>query len=314
MKRRSFKMRVVESTATLVLSIIAAALLWCLTGVNNLLNWAGFLLALLAMLAVRHMSNGNALMRVRTWMVPSTFILLSGAVFSIHQYSAVLWAVIGYVTSQYYLLKSYQEYHAERKVFLAFFFLGASSLLFPKLLVMALFYYFSMQIQLRAFTLRTLLAGLFGLLAPLELYACVMSVLGQPEKCLEYIYHLVETGPLCLFSLKLDRWVNFGFLFVLYIISCAHYSRSNFNDKIRTRMCLYIVFLQAGVLLGCCVLQPQYYELFLPFIVAEISPLVGHYLTFSRGRGGSVFFYLILLSTFLVAAFNYLWMHSLISF
>ena len=52
MKRRSFKMRVVESTATLVLSIIAAALLWCLTGVNNLLNWAGFLLALLAMLAV----------------------------------------------------------------------------------------------------------------------------------------------------------------------------------------------------------------------------------------------------------------------
>ena len=79
-------------------------------------------------------------------------------------------------------------------------------------------------------------------------------------------------------------------------------------------MCLYIVFLQAGVLLGCCVLQPQYYELFLPFIVAEISPLVGHYLTFSRGRSGSVFFYMILLSTFLIAAFNFLWMHSLISF
>ena len=310
----TFKDQISESSATLFVAIALCAFAWSLTGTTDLLNWGGFAVTLVVAGSLRHMSNGNALMRTRTWMVPSTFLILCGAIFSLHPLNAIQIGVVSYAVSQYYLLQSYQEYHAERLIVVAFLFLGIASFFFPPLLYLAILYYVSMLVQLRAFTFRTLLAGFFGLLVVMEIYAGGVFLFGNVNVLYSYIFDLTDIR-----SFKIPQWTilqiaNLGVVGLLLIIGCFHYARTNFNDKIRTRMCFYIVMLQVLGLLALLCLQPQNYKLLLPFLVFECSPIVGHYIVYSRGRFAGIMFIFILLLCMALTTFNYLWTQSLISF
>ena len=304
MSRRIFKDRMVASTATFVVTLLFAALCWLLTGMRSVENWCGFGASLLVMVSLRHMVNGNALMRIRTWMVPATFIFLSGVVWLLHPFRPVQLGVVCYALSQYYLFRAYQEYHAERQAVISFMFLGAASLFFPPLLFLAVSYYVALLVQLRALTFRTLLAGLLGLFVPLELYAAVLFFSGSLDPLLLYVEQLSSFEPLSLPSWSLVQCVNLVYVFLLFLVGCLHYSYTNFNDKIRIRMCFYIIIVQSMILYAFLALQPQHFELLLPFIVLESSPVIGHYLTFSKGKVASFFFVLTVILGLAVVAFN----------
>lgn len=319
MEGRSLKDRITTNTATLFVAGVLTALLWLQTGFpsfsyglagKSLVNLEGFLATLCVMASLRHMSNGNALMRVRTWMVPSIFLIMSGAIFSLHALRPVQAGVFLYAFSQYYLLKSYQEYHAERFIVISFMFLGAASIFYPRLIYLSILYDVSMLVQLRAFMPRTILAGLFGLIVPIELYVGFLFLTGDPMQIYNYVNAVISFENLAIPKWSLTEMVNLGFVVLLFLIGCIHYSHTNFNDKIRTRMYFYIVILQTAGLLALLAAHPLDYDELLPFIVMESSPVVGHYLVFSRGKAGTVFFVLIILLIIVVAAFN-IWSTSL---
>lgn len=312
--KRNFKNRIVGSTATLVAAIAISALCWCLTGIGVPSNWVGFGAAVVAMASLRCMVNGNALMRVRTWIVPSVFIVLYATSWETHRLNASIIGAGCYALSQYFLFKSYQDYHAERRVVLAFTLLSAGSLFFPPLLYLSVAYYAALLIQLRAFTLRTLLAGLFGLLIPLELYAAGVFLSGHGELLYTYTDTLTDFKAPSLPQWSLPQWIDATMMTALFVTAGIHFFFTSFNDKIRVRMCFYVIIVQCTLLYATLALQPQLFYSLFPFIALESSPVIGHYLAFSKGRISTACFTLIFVTVMAVIAFNTLWNTSLLSF
>ncbi len=311
---RNIRDRIVGSTSTLVAAIAISALCWCLTGFSEPSNWAGFGAAITAMASLRCMVNGNALMRVRTWMVPSVFIVLCGMSWETHRLNAPMIGAACYALSQYFLFKSYQDYHAERRVVIAFTLLSAGSLFFPPLIYLGVAYYAALLIQLRAMTLRTLLAGLFGLMIPLEFYAGAAFLSGHGELLYAYTDALTGFEALSLPQWSLTQWISAGLMTVLFVWTGLHFFFTSFNDKIRVRMCFYVIIVQCTLLYAALALQPRLFNSLLPFMVLESSPLIGHYLAFAKGRMSAAGFTLIFIMVLAVITFNTLWNNSLLSF
>ena len=103
--------------------------------------------------------------------------------------------------------------------------------------------------------------------------------------------------------------VSAGVVALLSIISIFHYLHTNYDDKIRVRMILYIYMTQTLLLMVFLVLQPAHYETTMALLVASASPLIAHYLALSRSIFCSIFFVLSLLLTVAMATLN-LWMTS----
>jgi peptide/nickel transport system permease protein len=85
------------------------------------------------------------------------------------------------------------------------------------------------------------------------------------------------------------------------IVGIVHYLRTNFDDKIRVRMYLYIYMSQTLLLMAYLVLQPSHYETTMGLLVASASPLVAHYFSLSRTVLTTVFFFVALLLIFIFA-------------
>lgn len=321
MTGRSLKDRITTSTATLFVTLVLVALLWLPEDFSRLfthgievaeaLNLCGYVAMLFIMLALHYLVNDNALMRVRTWMAASVFLILNGIIFSLHSLRPVQAGVLLYVMSQYYLLKSYEKDHAERFIVASFMFLGTAAIFYPPILYLGILYFLSMLVHLHAFTPRSLLAGLFGVLIPIELYVGSMLLLGNTSILFDAVNSLVSFGSLAVPHWTLTEMINTGFVVLLFLIAYIHYSRTKFNDKIRTRMYFYVMMLQTTGMIALLALKPSDNALLLPFIVMECSPIIAHYLIFSRGIFGNIFFILIILLTLLVAAVN-IWTPSLI--
>jgi hypothetical protein len=310
---KTFKDRVAASSATLVAAIVYAALTWAATGLTDPYNWAGFGAMLIVAVALRRMSNGNALMRMRTWLVPATYISLCATFTFSHAFNYMQIGVMLYAIALYFLFQSYQRYHAERWIFPSFFFLSCASLCFPPLVWMALAFYLAMLVQLRVFYVRTIAAGIFGLIIPMQLFAGISFFIDRTDLIAGYFMQMVNFDPIDIRTWELSPTVSIVFVFLLFVISIFHYAHTNFNDKIRTRMYFYILITQSLIFYIFLILQPQFYESLTCFALLTTSPIAGHYFAFSRGVAGNFFFTLFLLLMFVLAAFN-LWQSSSVSF
>ena len=71
--------------------------------------------------------------------------------------------------------------------------------------------------------------------------------------------------------------LNFAFATLLSVIGIVHYLRSYYNDKIRTRMYLYIYVMQtvASWLLMMCI--PDLYHLVYPVFLLAASTMIAHF-------------------------------------
>ena len=88
-----------------------------------------------------------------------------------------------------------------------------------------------------------------------------------------------------------------------------HYLRTNYDDKIRVRMILYIYVTQTLLLTAFLVLQPAHYRTTMALLVASACPLIAHYFALSKGILNTIIFVLSLLLTAAMAVLN-LWMTS----
>ena len=91
---------------------------------------------------------------------------------------------------------------------------------------------------------------------------------------------------------------------LLSIVSILHYLRTNYDDKIRVRMILYIYVSQTLLLMAFLVLQPSYYQTTMALLVASASPLIAHYFSLAGGWLRTIFFLLSLLLTAGMATLN----------
>lgn len=303
----SFRHNVVTSTLTLPLMSIVMLITWTIPFLTDLKLWSGLVATYFIGYLIMELNNRNALLRIRSRMMSSTFLLLMSVCPFLHSWTADFIPAICLILSYFMLFSSYQQIRPEGYVFHAYLFLGIGSIVYPPMLVLAIAYYFSMLFQLRSFTGRSLMAGLFGLLTPYWFYAAYAIWNNQLDTAFTYLYTWFKPQPPDYHLLDLSKWITMGVVFFYTIISFVHFFHTAYNDKIRTRMLFYViatvqVFLTVGI-----VLMPNSFELQLRLFIANSSLLIAHYFSLGKGRFFNVWFNITLLVLFALGTFNFLW-------
>lgn len=304
--RPTLRQNIVSSTLTLPVCGVLCAVLWMCADVRDLSLWGGLMAAGVLTYILMEMVNRNQLLRIRSRMVSVTFVCWLAASPFLHAWHVGLLPAFALLGALFLLFASYQKERAEHEVFHAFLLLTLGSFVFPPLIVLALVFYVAMAVQLRSLTLRTLGASLLGILTPLWFAAAWAILWGRTAWVADRLAPWLTFRLPDYTTLSLHFWLNTGFLVWQLLLGLLHYYRTNFNDKIRVRMCYYVLILTNMVLLAGLFLYPEHFRTLFLLQILCTSPLVGHYYALARGRGWMTFWFLLnVLLLIALGVFNY---------
>lgn len=290
MGRRWLQNKVAESRLTLPVSVALFIVVRLFQGVGVSFTAAAAALLCLCTAAVMLETNvALQILRVRSRLGESLWLLLAAAMPFLYGLDAPSVCAFCLAAGMGLLLCCYQNRNAVLLVFHSFLFLGAGSLLSPVMIPLALLFYFCLAFLMRAFSWKGLWAGIVGLLTPYWCWvaweACVGDVMRVADHVLALWLWVLDWDGLSLLPAVwlLPVWCLLVFFGLTGII---HYMRKRYDDKIRTRMMLYVyvcvtVFLHVAFLL----LPGQRMEL-LAMMAVSTSPLMAHYWAMTRGRVG----------------------------
>ena len=284
--------RIAESRLTLPLSVVLFVAARCVQGVGVYLSSAVAMLLCLVTAAVMLQTNvWLQVLRVRSRLSESLWLLMAAAMPDLYGPGAPVVCALCLAASLGLLLCCYQRHDSVSLVFHSFLFLGVGSLFAPVMLFLAVLFYIFLATLMRAFTWKGLWAGIVGLLTPYWCWVAWEACLGDVSRV---TYHVLMLwlgaipwdGLSLLPSVRLlPVWCLLAFFSLTGII---HYMRKRYDDKIRTRMMLYVyvyvtIFLHVAFLL----LPGQRHEV-LAMMAVSVSPLLAHYWALTRGRVGQI--------------------------
>lgn len=291
MRKRKFRNKVSEGWLTLPVVVVVVSLSWVLPDAQNLLLWGGLALAGLMTYILVEWNNSFQLLRVRSQMMGATFLALTAAFPQSHLLVWDLLPVVCLLLSYVVLFRAYGLYEPQGVIFHAFLFLGIGSLVEPLLLLLVPFFFFSIQVQLRALSPRSFCAGIIGVCLPYWFYLPYLlwkegfSVVVMRE----WLQTFVPSIPDYL-AIPPSHWVGLGTLLFLALVSILHFVRTSYNDKIRTRQYLYLLLVQEIPIALLAVAFPDRVDVFLPLLLLNTTPFVAHYFTLAKGRGMNLWF------------------------
>ena len=258
------------------------------------------------------LSNANALLRIRSRMVSSTFIILScTACFLFPQLSGSI-VQLAFIGMFLFLFRTYQDPQATGLSFYAFACIGIASMVFIHILWYVPVLWIVMATQLQSLSWRTWLASLIGLLAP---YWFALAWFLMPSLPLddewtidlqplgEHFAQLAQFMPV-LSDLSLGRIFSFVFLLIMSAIGIIHFWNYSFEDKIRIRL-LYGLLTTLTILTLCFIIaQPQHFDVLIRVAFVCASPLIAHVLTFTNSRLSNILFFVAIGTAVLITIYN----------
>jgi len=304
---------VASSEFTLPLCVILAAAMWWLPqqmfSVRCLL---GLILCLLTTFVVMETNAQQHIIRIRTRMMSCVWLVLAASLSFMHPLGEPIVAAAFLCVSYLLLFRSYQRHRPQAIVFHAFLMLGIGSFCAPVMLAMAIPYFLYLAIFLRSLTRRAFWAGILGIIVPYWCYAVWCFVTGNLQSFLDRLTEMAqyEIPTLeAITSMPFVWQVSAAVIILLSIVSIIHYLRTNYDDKIRVRMILYIYLSQTILLIAFLLLQPAHYQTTMALLVASASPLIAHYFSLTGSWFSTFFFFLSLVLIAGVATLN-LWLTS----
>lgn len=302
----SFRHNVVTGTLTLPIIALVMMVVWILPAPTDIYLWGGLIATYVTAYLIMELNNRNSLLRIRSRMMSSTFLILMAACPSLHSWTIDFLPTVCLILGYFMLFSSYQQTRPEGYIFHSFLFISVGSIVFPPMIVLGIAYYFCMVFQLRNFTGRSMMAGLLGLLTPYWIYAAYAIWNNQLDTAFTYLFKWFEPHIPDYQLLGCTEWTTLSVIFFITLLSFIHFFHTAYNDKIRTRMLFYViatvqVFLTVGV-----VLLPDSFELQMRLFIANSSLLIAHYLALGKGRFFNTWFDIVLCILIALGLFNYL--------
>ena len=280
-----FQNRIAESALLLPTAAIAAVLLQLVGGLPTLSEWTSLACFAITCFLMIELSNSNALLRVRSRMVTSSFIVLSGAAGCLFGTVAAAMAQLFVVIMLLVLFTTYQDAASPGRTFYAFAALGVSSLFYVPVLFWVPVLWVLMATQLQSLSWRTWVASLIGLLTP---YWLVLAWLLFQQDLQPLVDHFVVLGswefPPAYGSVGVGRLVALLFTLILAATGAIHFWTRSYEDKIRIRL-LYGFFTTMTVVSTILLLLlPRHYESLMRLLLIMASPLIAHFFTHTSSR------------------------------
>lgn len=310
MVKNRLQNKVAGSELTFPVCIITAvAMWWWPQQAVSAREFVGLLLCLLTAFVLMETNTRQHIIRIRTRMMSCVWLILSASLSFMHPLGEPLVAATSLSISYMLLFRCYGKRRPQLTVFHAFVMLGLGSFCAPAMLLMVVPYFLYIAIFLRSLTHKAFWAGILGVAVPYWCYGVWCFTLGDIEDFTTRMACMAShdlPSLEAITSLPLVSKVSAGVVALLGIVSILHYLNTNYDDKIRVRMILYIYVSQTPLLLALLALQPALYQTTMALLVASASPLIAHYVSLSKGIINTIVFVVFLLLTAGMAALN-LW-------
>lgn len=303
--------RIAENGLTLPVAATAGLAAWLLAGhLGGGQLWPQLVCFAATVYLLIELSNANALLRVRSRMVSSTFIVLWCCCGLFHSLAG---AVVGlcFVASLLPLFQTYQGMQTVGRSYLSFACLGVASMASVHMLLTVPLLWVLMATQLQSLNGRSWAASLLGLLTP---YWLVLPWLLYTEQTELFCSHFSAlwtslhspflSGDMHCPPLSGLRLPAFVFVLLLATIGIAHFRHFNFEEKIRTRLLYGFFTAIAAAALLLVGVMPLLFDVLMPVALACASPLVAHVLTFGNSKLSSIFFFSTLVLAVVLMVFQ----------
>lgn len=228
------------------------------------------------------------LFRERSHMITSVWLVSAACIASLHTFQPHLISVACLVVSYHLLFRTFQETQPTTDTFHCYVLLSLGGTFCPFVLIFVPFFLWYQIVFMRSLSLRTFSAALIGVIAPFWFW---MTWMLFHENFLPIIswWDGLTIDNLSLSSF-LATWtpqflyshIDFIVFSALGIFASISYLYNSFDDKIRTRMMLYIYVFQTVVVVIMSMWQPSQIETLLPLLVVNVSVLIAHYFTFRK--------------------------------
>ena len=307
--------KIAEGGATLTATMLLCAVVWLLCGLWTYQLWPQLACFAATVYLLVELNNQNALLRVRSRMVSSTFIVLSCIACFLLPHLTGGFVQLCFTAAIVLLFQIYQQPYATGRTFYAFLFIGVASLAFVQTLWYVPVLWLLMGTQLQALSWRAWLASILGVAAPYWFMALwLMIPVTQPENWAidlsPLANHLSQLtsfhSPLSTFHSPLSAYLTLIFVLVLASTGAIHFWQHSFEDKIRIRLLHGFFTAMTIVTTLFIVAQPQYFDIQMRICLVCASPLIAHLLTFTNSRLSNILFFVILAITIGLTAYN-LW-------
>lgn len=309
MKVKRLQNRIAENRFSLPTTAVIALLVWISAGLISQDLWLQFGLMAIATYFMVELNNRNVLMRTYSRMVSCSFLVLNLTCLDLFTANAATGTVqLCFVLHLIFLFQSYQDKQSMGSVFFAFAMLGIASLFFIQALFLVPLTWFLMMTRIMSMTWRGFFASIMGLIAPYWFVTGLLVYQGKAEMLLSHIQGITAFQEPRLANMP-PATLLAGLIFVVLmgIIGGIHFLRNSYLDKIRTRMVYEALIILFVCLVIFVVLQPQHAAILAPLLITVVSPLIAHYITFTKTFITNVSFILILLVTGLLVITN-LWL------
>lgn len=312
MKKDRLQNRVAASPFTLPVAAIISTLLWWSEGIYTFSFLAGWMLCGLTTYLWVETNNTYSLLRIRSLLTPGIHIMLTGALFFLHPLQAGSIVTCCMLISYFLLFGTYQQPYAIVPMFHAFLSIGIGSLFFPQIICFVPFLLCYAALQLRSLTWHTFWAAMAGILLPYWFWGGYCFYSDDFAPLLDHIQELAAFLPVG--PRDYQEWDSLQLASVSYVtffamVGILHYVRTSFNDKIRTRMLLYILLSQEMLIVTFLILQPVHFNILSGLLVMNSAPFISHYFALTNTRLSHILFILFILGITVLAAIN-IWTHS----
>jgi hypothetical protein len=286
--------------------MIAALAVWVLSGLVAKQLWPHFACFVATVYLMVELSNQNALLRIRSRMVTSTFLILTcTSGFLLTSLPAAV-VQLCFVAALLPLLFTYQDPYATGRTFFAFAAVGTASLALVHLLWLVPLLWVLMATQLQSLSGRTFVASLLGIATPYWFMFVWLMVPPTDIDLTPLSAHFTQLAnvSLQLPSFELIQWLVLLFTVILSAVGIMHFWQRSFEDKIRIRLIYGFLSALTIATLLMTFIMPQHYDILMRLVFIFASPLIAHFFTFTSSRISNIFFLLSLALALAITVFT----------
>ena len=309
MSKKRIQNYAAESRKALPIATIYGIGIWLLAGLVNQGWWLQFACFAASVYAVFQLNNLNLMIRVYSRSVSVAYILLS--CITVWLFPSVHGAIIqlGITLILLLLFASYQDRESRGKTFYMFTLVSLISLVEPYFLLFVPAIWLLMATTIFSLTTRTFLTSIVGLLTPYWLYFGVKLAQNplNPEATTSILSHFddiqlnIDYG-----ALTIPQLIYLGLLVVMFMTGAIHFWITSYMDKIRVRQIYYSMIILAVYTMALIAIQPQMYNVLIYMLTITVSPIIAHFMTFTRTWLSNAFFLIVMAVIVILTGMN-LW-------
>ena len=299
--------RIAESGLILPVAAVYTVVIWLLAGLVTYNLWPQLACLTASAYLFVEISNSNALLRVRSRMVTTTFLFLTCLYPEGFSSLSGSFTQLTFIVSILLLFNTYQDKQSMGKYFYAFLCIGLCSLKYVHILYLVPVLWLLMETQMQSLSLRTLSASIIGLITPYWFLALWFIYIQDFTLVVQHFEQLgVFEFPCDYTQITPGQLLVYFFLLVLSVWSIIHFWHTSYEDKIRTRLLYGFFMLMTLLVMLFIALQPQHFDSLIRIVIICASPLVAHLLTLTSSRITNIAFFVVLAICLFITVFN-LW-------